>query len=1079
MTELTFVDARATIVHWLKAYLVGPHLGEVDEFVYAGERRAFSNGRVRDEIQQTPYDFYHTGFLTPPKTTIDPEEDDQESQDDSQDTGGGENIMTLANAAQQSAMGLTFQCGDPSAGFQVVADWGEYALVVREEEKEDLQQSSDGAVSKTPLVWRRNPHRLAAIISADELPEGESIRLAEEKGIVLSARRRTRQGLFFITVSLINERQRPKGGVVGVDGRIFQAGIEVEPNDYRKFFVSSANTARRDEDDFWNQELVFRKARQYAVGHGCSVMWDTVGAADTVRSIRTEWIPECEVRKASASVMDDTLALDLEWLADGGEEEQLFVELEIVAERYAQWISDKREEVEAIVAEFATESQKQIREAADKALIECQEQHSRITEGILYLKENPTALEAFRLANRAMAQAMRKRRSDRDPRWFPFQLAFLLLSLPSSSNPNHTDRDTLDLIWFPTGGGKTEAYLFLTAYVIFYRGLSSTEVAAASGTAVLTRYTLRLLTVQQFERSALTVLACEHVRREHPVLKSLNSYSIGLLVGQSATPNRYEQAVELARQEGSSNQTLLPLENCPWCGSRLTSGELRFDDQHRTLITGCSSSDCDFHDDLRISVIDEQILNDPPTFVIATIDKLAQMAWEPGIGRLFGYGDPLRNPPDLIIQDELHLISDSLGTIAALYETAVDWLCSRNGRGPKIIGSTATIRRAAEQTHRLFKRQAKQFPPSGVEAGDSFFYKEDLENPGRLYVGVHAQGRSPKHTLPRILGTVVQAADGLSPPEVRDSFYTVVAYFNSLRELGGSLVIAEDDVPRYLDSLPLPDDMDRRNLVHKVELTSVVESRRIPEILAQMAVKSHDPPDDVEPLDLVLCTNMISVGVDVDRLGLMVITGQPKTTAEYIQASSRVGRPAGSAGLVVTQYNWTRPRDRSHYERFLGYHQAFYRYVEAVSVTPFSGRARDRALRALFASLIRIGIPEFGPNESAGSISASSPLYARVLDLLEVVVERVREIDPEEAESTAEELHGILEDWLDLADSARETERTLFWIPWRLDARTRRQGLFMLEADNLGHGPEGLWPAMLSMRDVDPPAPVRLIRMAN
>ena len=429
----------------------------------------------------------------------------------------------------------------------------------------------------------------------------------------------------------------------------------------------------------------------------------------------------------------------------------------------------------------------------------------------------------------------------------------------------------------------------------------------------------------------------------------------------------------------------------------------------------------------------------------------------------------------MIIQDELHLINDSLGTIAALYETAVDWLCSEGNSGPKIIGSTATIRRATEQSRHLFMRRALQFPPTGTDSADSFFYREDRENPGRLYVGVHAQGRSPKHTFPRIVGTLAQAAFGLEPPEVRDSYFTLVAYFNSLRELGGSLVIAEDDVPRYMDSLPLPKDAVVRRLPHKVELTSMVESRRIPEILKQMQVTSHQPPDDTEPLDLVLCTNMISVGVDVDRLGVMVISGQPKTTAEYIQASSRIGRPRGSAGLVVTQYNWSRPRDRSHYERFLGYHQAFYRYVEAVSVTPFSERARDRALRALFVSLVRIGIPEFHDNKSAGSIKQNTELYARAESLIQVVAARVAAVDPDEADDTSEELHAILQDWVDLADRCRDDSKTLYWIPWGLGQRERQTERFMLQAD-ASNTSEGLWRAMLSMREVDPPAPIQLVR---
>lgn len=1080
-------SARDRLVDALRGFLVGPYAGDPAERIYAGYR-AFKGERTLDTIEQTPFDFYHTGYLSPLGTAVDAEEDDQERQDPDIDYGSGEGIMTMANAAQQAAMGFTCQVQNLDAVIEFCATWGEYGLVADENgtsaPSQENEEDANGGRRRIPLEWRREPQRMAGRLTVRDIPEEGLYRVADQEDVLLQVRRRTRRDLIFLTATVVNRRRRPRDGSAG-DNRIYQVRLSAAAvPEASPVFVSSPNTARRDEGDFWREELLFRDARQFAVGHGCSVMWELAGDRQSggrfAHAIRTEWVPECEVYKASAAVLSGDRVLDVEWLADPDHKAETMAALRRLEAAYTKWIGEGRDAVAGICDEFSTDVRESIRKAADGNLDACEEQRRRIGAGIRFLEDDQdnVAFEAFCLANRAMASAMRKRRPDSAPRWYAFQLAFILLALPSVADPDHDDRRLLDLIWFPTGGGKTEAYLGLTAFTIFHRGLSVSSPGEASGTSVLTRYTLRLLTVQQFERAALTILSCERIRRAHPQLRRHAPYGIGLLVGKKATPNWVEDARKIHEGEGGADgSTLLPLEKCPWCDAALDLGCLSFADKE--MVTRCPTPSCEFHDGIPVSIIDEQILSSPPTFVIATIDKLAQMPWEYRLGRLFGYGEPQRRPPDLIIQDELHLIGDSLGTIAALYETAIDWLCSHGGRGPKIVGSTATIRRAEEHSASLFQREARQFPPSGTDANDSFFYAQDTSEPGRLYVGVHAQGRSPKHTLPRIIGTLAQTAEGISPPEVRDHYYTLVTYFNSLRELGGALVIAEDDVPRYIDSLPIPEGSRRRRLSQKVELTSVVDSGQIPDILRRMEVPSDEPREDLEPLDLVLCTNMISVGVDVDRLGAMIVVGQPKTTAEYIQASSRVGRPKGSAGLVVTQYNWTRPRDRSHYERFVGYHSAFYRYVEAVSVTPFSDRARDRALQAVLASLVRIGIPAFSDNGSPVRLERPGELWDEVRRAANVILERVRDVDSRETEDAAQDLDRLLEDWLEEASFCREDGRPLYWTPWGVPREEKSRSHFMLEADGFGSGPEGLWPAMLSMRDVDPPAPVRLLRSTD
>jgi hypothetical protein len=512
---------------------------------------------------------------------------------------------------------------------------------------------------------------------------------------------------------------------------------------------------------------------------------------------------------------------------------------------------------------------------------------------------------------------------------------------------------------------------------------------------------------------------------------------------------------------------LLVLKKCPWCSAALEKTQIKFEPNR--LIVQCSNAGCDFRDGLPIATIDEHIWNYPPSFVVATIDKFAQLTWEPAFGSILGVGTGSL-PPDLVIQDELHLITDALGTVAGIYETVLDCLMRRDGRGPKIVGATATIRRAGEQISRLFNRRTMQFPPSGVDHDDSFFYSQDNSVPGRMYVGVHAQGRSPKHTLPRIIGGLLQATSSLSPDSVRDLFWTLVCYFNSLRELGGALVITEDDVPAYQEVLSKYNDQPVRKARTIVELTSAVPSYRIPEILEQLGIRLTDPPEKADPIDILLATNMISVGVDISRLGVMIIAGQPKTTAEYIQASSRVGRSRGSSGLVIIQYNWTRPRDRSHYERFRPYHGAFYRFVEASSVTPFAPRARDRALRGAVVALARSMCADMQSNKIDDPVRLAARLPELLKPLVAAFVERVQAVDQRETPATREEIENLVGELSRFLTHL--PERTKYWCWWGVSPDDQDNGLFVLTDDE--NRRTGLWTAMLSMRDTDAPSPLAL-----
>lgn len=492
---------------------------------------------------------------------------------------------------------------------------------------------------------------------------------------------------------------------------------------------------------------------------------------------------------------------------------------------------------------------------------------------------------------------------------------------------------------------------------------------------------------------------------------------------------------------------------------------------------------------------------------LATVDKFAALPWTGETGALFGLvdrydsdgfygpcqpngGQPLPNgrlpAPELIIQDELHLISGPLGTIAGLYETALEALClaSPDAPRPKIIASTATVRRAADQIRALFnRRDADIFPPPGLNRRDSFFaetHAPERTHP-RLYVGIAAQGRSLKVVMLRVyLALMAAAQKGYEEaggkntvPNPADPYLTLLGYFNSLRELGGSRRIVEDEVTTRLQHYgqrqrlnePLGQFADRKIRFEVLELTSRVSTAEVAHAKRRLELDFAQP----DPVDIALATNMISVGLDIIGLGLMVILGQPKTSAEYIQASSRVGRDPDRPGLVVTLLNIHRPRDRSHYERFAAYHQTFYRSVEATSVTPFARRALDRALPAVLTALMRHADPRLTPPRGAAAIEALRPaLEAALIQRLgDRAIGHAALADPAEAvalrQNLSDRVKDLLDSWCRLAHDHAEQGITLQY-------QHEVGGTVRLLYEFLNRNAPPLWKfrANRSMRDVEP-----------
>jgi hypothetical protein len=424
-------------------------------------------------------------------------------------------------------------------------------------------------------------------------------------------------------------------------------------------------------------------------------------------------------------------------------------------------------------------------------------------------------------------------------------------------------------------------------------------------------------------------------------------------------------------------------------------------------------------------------------------------------------------PPDLIIQDELHLISGPLGTLVGIYEAAIEGLCSRQVGGgrirPKVIASTATIRRASKQVTALFGRDVEVFPPLGLDAADSFFAQEDGNIPGRLYMGIYAPGKSVKTALVRVYAAMLtraQAEFDKHPTPEADAYMTLVGYFNSLRELGGAVRLVDDDVPARLRVLRKRGFGPTRLIQEQKELTSRARTGDIAGTLKQLDRTFFKRQTGAYPIDVLLASNMLSVGVDIDRLGLMVVSAQPKTSAEYIQATSRVGRVY--PGLVIEVYNWIRPRDTSHYERFAHYHDTFYRHVEATSVTPFSARARDRALPGVLVSYVRLDNPILAQEAGANAFSPIDPGVQRVV---EEIVQRagfVTERDDVRLQ-TDQQLKNLIAEWGRW--TSPPNERPLVYSGRGLKAADISKAVLLRPMEQ--EGGRGIWPASGSLREVE------------
>ena len=866
-------------------------------------------------------------------------------------------------------------------------------------------------------------------------------------------------------------------------------GVELKVVEKKKDVLRQYNPPQLldfDEEDNFNK-LIYRNFFDYGEGYNTSVNWGKMNGG--LRFISTDFLPEQETPKVDfkpskiingeiiSRLLDDRV-LSMRYLSTLSDttDEEILISLKGFIDEYDLWITEKGQ---AINSEDSLVSRERI--LLDKQLKACRNDYLRLNRNINLLKRDLRAMNAFRIMNTAMFMQLHHSKGienakkqnytsfngfgsdadyyraticiEGDYKWRSFQLAFILMNVDAFVRPEQNDttvkdifgsgwperNEIADLVWFPTGGGKTEAYLGIIAFTIAYRRFK--KAANGNGTTVLMRYTLRLLTLQQFQRATILICALEVIRKERfPVSHNCcfgdERITIGLFVGSGSLPNKWrgeEKSMENELKKIASSienekevTTNIPFTECPWCGKALFIDEELNNVSHKfgdsygindKLNICCNNNDCAFRGrgsknrptndaSLPFTLFDEDIYKFPPTLLFGTVDKFATLAnkvsssnsdRDNDSGRLVGKRQGQRVlPPELIIQDELHLLLGPLGSAVGLFEKSIDYLCTYTSEStkirPKIITSTATTRNTDKQIFALFNRRSEIFPKQGVLCDDSFFafYERskvhtDEYTSNRKYIGILPVGKTQVWMQLRVASIALchrlkflkenfsndnifetpSNLDGLK--EVLDYYHTVLSYFNSLKDVGKTQsqlshylpgdvnFVTKNTIPwSFLDGL-----IRNESEIDYSELTGRLTGENVKTNLSNIEKKwtllNFQEGKNVlninNPPEFVIATNMISVGIDVPRFNTMIISSMPRNVAEYIQASSRVARRR--EGIVFTVHHPFRSRDISHYQKFKEFHEKFYSYVEPISVTPFANKALDRYFAMFLSVMVR------------------------------------------------------------------------------------------------------------------------------
>lgn len=1155
---------------------------KVRELLLDAVRKDLIGPQSEDEIIQrdTPDKAYLTGMLYPADTNMSEEDNFEEidfteghgnSQKDADGQDTDSSIFSDDNSdakpgsgfKKPSSLGVSFYVSKDVTKLDVTVLWGTYVAdklqdgEIAEEDPDDEKEEDKKRNAKSFQVYRRTQHN--DVVELDLTGKRSQIYQLDSNPniMVYMVQMNLNTGYKMVSV-YVHNRMTLSDADKEYEKIMYQVEVLVADEGLNPIFVPEYICRRPELPD----EYYYKKRPVYARGRGCAAVWDHNPDEQNAYAIRSSFIPDYEISGVSASLEKDLKygipkhTFSMFYMGLEKKKAETIEGLNLLTEQYGKWIQDN-------LVNSPEMKNPDFHETGAEIISKFEKARNRISDGIKLLTENEKAFQAFLFMNQAMRrqwvlnqyaqkngkgkecsigdfQDLSVEKNNYD--WRPFQIAFILLNLRGIVDKTSPDRECVDLLYFPTGGGKTEAYLGLIAFTVAYRRLTASEsniYDKDGGVTVFLRYTLRLLTTQQRDRLMKLVVAMEIIRQESAKAGNYKyghtPISIGFWVGGGVTPNRFTE-YSLGKPYDKKN-FIRKIKNqiitCPYCGKEITEKEYEIDSDRQIVKIHCPDKKCYFGPGkqhfLPVHLVDEEIYRQCPTVVIATVDKFAQLPWSEQVGLLFGRTNrfcprhgfiaegenhPQKHrkdtdahldatetqqhrpfyPPELIVQDELHLITGPLGTIYGGYETVIEDLCTVEEDGkkvkPKYIVSTATIRNAGEQVRALYARESyAQFPPDGFNSGDSFFVKEvplpekDVlnasedevknmdargEKPFRKYAGICAAGQSVKTTLTRLYAAILQKTFELSETdEYRDyvdPYYTLIGYFNSIRELGGAVRLLDDDITARIDVLRRKHQalygtpgvpFWKRFINRKEEITSRMPSWKIAKTLELLATPFDPTAKYQQCYDVVIATNMIAVGMDVSRLGLMTVVGQPKQNAEYIQATSRVGR--SKPGLIFTVYNPYRPRDLSNYENFVGFHSQIYRYVEGTTATPFAARARDRMLHALVIALLRLGYKDMATNDDAHNLPELSD--EDLNKVKKVILDRVDIVEPGAHFETEQEIDSFLGTWRDLC---RDNDALVYHNRYK-DTKPRLMHYYATEP------PKGLKEVatLNSMRDVE------------
>jgi len=921
-------------------------------------------------------------------------------------------------------------------------------------------------------AWKRKPFFYSAIVKIEDTEKPVEIPIADK------THKEVKFGYHIKTYS-VKENRYVKIQLVNISKEqsskqfttktpelnskcLFQAEIKVKSDKilpYKSNQELNPFDAEAEELNF-----LYREVKSFGIGHNCSVSWNR-----KENLLQTTFLPEFNVKDTKNDFKENDFenpgdfellnkALDIKNLSlfSKLEKAQVIEQLYGFVELYGNWIKEQKRKNQDNTAKE--------REIGERVTNRLDYNYNRLKSNIGCL-HNDDVFRAFQFANTAMFIQIiisndkdftkeEKEKSEVNksipyndikyfqeydysrlpfaPKYRPFQLAFLLLSIKGITEPESEERkNVVDLIWFPTGGGKTEAYLAVTAFTIVWRRMMNDETAS-QGVSVIMRYTLRLLTAQQFERASKLIASLEFLRRNFKQALKSTTISIGLWVGNQLTPGGVKDALEAVKEietectkkDGRAGlKNTFQISSCPWCGTKLISeNDYGFEANTKKFNIKCLNDKCAFHSEIPVQVVDEMLFKNPPTLLFATVDKFAQLAWKGEAHKFFNSLDDDKLPPDLIIQDELHLLSGPLGSIVGLFEGVVEKLCTKESKNlaPKIIASTATTRNTTQQIAKLYgNRSVNIFPPPGLSYSDSFFAKESKATSKRKYIGFMPLGKTAIDTQLQLIAHLLESR--IENPELlSDDYWTLVSYYNSLKDVGKIRNKVGDEI--MLNTATLQARLfgknnkwvyNHRGIEYRTEeLTARIESSKIKAVLKQLENRLELVEKEIKKgskyvassvIDLVLATNMFSVGIDIGRLNLMLINGMPKNIAEYIQASSRVGRKV--EGLVVTFLDPNRARDKSYFEHYIPFHQAFYKSIEPLSVTPFTENTIDKMMTTLMITFVRHKISGMNQNNDAQYFQKES------IDELKSFLKNRFKDNPAEYEFFENRINFLANDW--------------------------------------------------------------------